>query len=69
MPMICINVLKRTVIQMPTAAMLKDVVLLHGLYKPGDDKRAHVVSVLNSRKQYIAINGPKASLLHVFSFM
>lgn len=33
------------------------------------DKRAHVVSVLNSRKQYIAINGPKASHLHVFSFM
>lgn len=32
-------------------------------------KRAHVVSILNSRIKYIAPNDPKASHLHVFSFM
>lgn len=31
--MICINMLKHTMIQMPTAVMLKDVVLLHGLHE------------------------------------
>lgn len=35
-PLIYINMLKHTVIQVPTAVMLKDVVLFHALHKLGD---------------------------------